>query len=762
MADASTRAAPGARPRCPPARTIVPVLRRDAPAARPASPTSRASPRSTRRRSSRPGPTSARPRNRILSFITGEVADRAGRRPPTPSRSPRRTTTSGARCSGSSSRPSAPTSRPRRSRSRPTSSSRWASSCPQLGGADADLAQAAMADDEAAEVAAEFAAEAAPAGDAAVAAPSGSPPAASAPTPPPPPAPAPRRRRCPGTRRRRGLGLRPAPGAAPYPRVVPDRLPHPGPSFLREQEVRIGDRRLEAGMAKPVDGPDDWWLAILWVADADGVVSFHDVAPAAGPPPEPPLLAHGPVVRRRAVGADPRGGRPAGDPARAARPARTTTPGPGAARWRSGPPSAGSPRSPRRMRPNQLADQVLAGFGRAVEDLRGPEAPDPARTGQVAAPIRSRAIRPRLRAMGDLFDEFMRELERRRAEAEGRAPKDDPATERTDDPDEPDPDDDGDKADDDGAADEPAAADDDETGAAERDDEPTRRRTAGASRPTSLASRRRRRSAGTPPPKTGPRPRRRPRRRRRAAERRPHRPPGRDRDRPHRDPRVPRPVRRGHRPLDRRDLVQQRRLRLRVLDPARRPGRACSSGAGLLALIVLLGNLLARGPARRRPRPREAGPPQDRRRPDRRGAAPGRVRSARMARDRRPFGPFGAAGARSRRRRAQRPASTPRTCPTSSRSRRGHRRRRRAPGDRHRGQRVGRLGDAPAVDQPRPVLADRSGRRPDLRPRHQLLPVRAAVLPRSPSRCSTACCSPRWSSPARATSPRRRAAARCS
>ncbi len=60
-----------------------------------------------------------------------------------------------------------------------------------LGGADADLAQAAMADDEAAEVAAEFAAEDAQAGDAAVAAPGGSLPAASVPTPPPPPASAP-------------------------------------------------------------------------------------------------------------------------------------------------------------------------------------------------------------------------------------------------------------------------------------------------------------------------------------------------------------------------------------------------------------------------------------------------------------------------------------------------------------------------------------------------------------------------------------------
>ena len=75
-----------------------------------------------------------------------------------------------------------------------------------------------------------------------------------------------------------------------------------------------------------------------------------------------------------------------------------------------------------------------------------------------------------------------------------------------DDPDQPDSDDEGDKANDDGTPDEPAAADDDETGAADRDDEPKPAAPAGAGRPTSLASRRRRRSAGTPPPKTGPRP----------------------------------------------------------------------------------------------------------------------------------------------------------------------------------------------------------------------------------------------------------------
>ena len=35
---------------------------------------------------------------------------------------------------------------------------------------------------------------------------------------------------------------------------------------------------------------------MLWVADDEGVVAFRDLAPAAGPPPEPPLARLGPAV----------------------------------------------------------------------------------------------------------------------------------------------------------------------------------------------------------------------------------------------------------------------------------------------------------------------------------------------------------------------------------------------------------------------------------------------------------------------------------
>ncbi len=77
---------------------------------------------------------------------------------------------------------------------------------------------------------------------------------------------------------------------------MPERLPPPGPSYLRERPVRVGDRTYRLGMGRPSDAPDGWWMTILWVADDEGVISFRDVAPAAGPPPDPPLPRLGPGV----------------------------------------------------------------------------------------------------------------------------------------------------------------------------------------------------------------------------------------------------------------------------------------------------------------------------------------------------------------------------------------------------------------------------------------------------------------------------------
>ncbi len=92
-----------------------------------------------------------------------------------------------------------------------------------------------------------------------------------------------------------GPAARPGRSAAILP-GMPTRLSPPGPSFLREHEVRVGDRRLRAGMSRPATLDDGWWLAILWVADDDGVVSFRDVAPSAVRRPSRPLARLGPAL----------------------------------------------------------------------------------------------------------------------------------------------------------------------------------------------------------------------------------------------------------------------------------------------------------------------------------------------------------------------------------------------------------------------------------------------------------------------------------
>ncbi len=49
-------------------------------------------------------------------------------------------------------------------------------------------------------------------------------------------------------------------------------------------------------MSRPTTTDDGWWLGILWVLDEDGVLPFRDLAPASGPPAEPPLLRLGPSL----------------------------------------------------------------------------------------------------------------------------------------------------------------------------------------------------------------------------------------------------------------------------------------------------------------------------------------------------------------------------------------------------------------------------------------------------------------------------------
>ena len=147
-----------------------------------------------------------------------------------------------------------------------------------------------------------------------------------------------------------------------------ERLPAPGPSFLREQELRVGERRLLVGMSRPSSPADDWWTAVLWVAEGDDLATFVELAPAAGPPPEPPLARLGPALAGGLSGMILEdAGRlqirlglaaPLDDPER---PWRCPAVIRAAFRW--------EPARAAAMRPNEIASEVLTAFRRAVESL---------------------------------------------------------------------------------------------------------------------------------------------------------------------------------------------------------------------------------------------------------------------------------------------------------------------------------------------------------------------------------------------------------
>jgi hypothetical protein len=124
-------------------------------------------------------------------------------------------------------------------------------------------------------------------------------------------------------------------------------------------------------MSRPAAAPDDWWLTVLWVTDDDGVVSFRDVGPAGGPPPEPPLARLGPLLAGGLSGlVREEGGRiairltPVVAPADPAHPWNCPLAVRSAFKW--------EPTRQAVMRPNELADTVLAAFRRAVEGLARP------------------------------------------------------------------------------------------------------------------------------------------------------------------------------------------------------------------------------------------------------------------------------------------------------------------------------------------------------------------------------------------------------
>jgi hypothetical protein len=148
------------------------------------------------------------------------------------------------------------------------------------------------------------------------------------------------------------------------------RLPLPGPSFLKEESIRIHagrddpGRAIRLGMAAPSATEDGWWLALLWAADDEGILDAREVAPRAGPPPGPPLLTIGPALTGALSGlVAQEGGRqalrlrlpPADDEARAwERPLLLQL----AIKW--------EPLRAATMSANELGREALRAFGRAL------------------------------------------------------------------------------------------------------------------------------------------------------------------------------------------------------------------------------------------------------------------------------------------------------------------------------------------------------------------------------------------------------------
>jgi len=152
-------------------------------------------------------------------------------------------------------------------------------------------------------------------------------------------------------------------------------MPSPGPSFVREERIRLRGAadpapEVRLGMTAPSIMDDGWWLTHLWAEDDGGVLLARAVAPAAGPPPGPPLLTIGPSLAGALAGfLDQEDGRqlirlrmlPAPDESRPwERPLVLMT----AVRW--------DPVRAATLRPNELARELLRAFARAVEASGSP------------------------------------------------------------------------------------------------------------------------------------------------------------------------------------------------------------------------------------------------------------------------------------------------------------------------------------------------------------------------------------------------------
>ena len=152
---------------------------------------------------------------------------------------------------------------------------------------------------------------------------------------------------------------------------MPTRTPAPGPSYIREHDVRVHDRAFRAGMGRPSDLDGGWWVTLVWVADEDGVATFRDIGPLGGPPPGPPTARLGPTLAGSLSGMIlEEDGRlqlkvaPVNPPTEASRP--WDAPALLLLGIRFEPMRAAA------MSANELADAVLAGFRRSVESLSRP------------------------------------------------------------------------------------------------------------------------------------------------------------------------------------------------------------------------------------------------------------------------------------------------------------------------------------------------------------------------------------------------------
>jgi hypothetical protein len=118
---------------------------------------------------------------------------------------------------------------------------------------------------------------------------------------------------------------------------------------------------------------DEWWVFTLWAEDDEGVIESRTAAPAAGPPPAPPLQVLGPTLANALMGLlDQEDGRqlirmrmaPADDPAEPWRvPLMMLT----AVRW--------DPVRRSTMRDNELVAEMMRAFRRAIEVAGAPGRP---------------------------------------------------------------------------------------------------------------------------------------------------------------------------------------------------------------------------------------------------------------------------------------------------------------------------------------------------------------------------------------------------